>query len=135
MNTRRRRYRRLAFGRCRGANGMRVVRERLVMLVALCALLLAALAPAQAQNFEAALERFAADSFSDTEAAIGAVATSGHEMAAPVIQALQEGRLQADPASRKVFIKDSSGRLLDAATGQVTAGEPPANLKTVRINN
>src|SRR4051812_9010052 len=105
MNTRRRNHRRLAFGRCRGANGMRVVHERLVVLVGVCALLLVALAPAGAQNFEAALARFAADSFSETEAAISGVATSGHDMAAPVIQALQEGRLQADPASRKVFIK------------------------------
>jgi urea transport system permease protein len=114
---------------------MRVVHERLVVLISACALLLAAIVPAQAQNFEAALARFAADSFSDTEAAIGAVATSGHEMAAAVIQALQEGRLQADPASRKVFIKDSSGRLLDATTGQPAAGERPADLKTVRVNN
>jgi urea transport system permease protein len=114
---------------------MRVVHDRFVVLVAACALLLAAMLPAQAQTFEAALARFAADSFSETEAAISGVATGGHEMAAPVIQALQDGRLQVDPASRKVFIKEASGRLLDAATGQPVAGEAPANLKTVRLNN
>src|SRR5829696_4319654 len=135
MNTGRRHDRRLAFGRCRGANGMRVVHDRFVVLVAACALLLAAMLPAQAQTFEAALARFAADSFSETEAAISGIAISGHELAAPVIQALQDGRLQADPASRKVFIKEASGRLLDAATGQPVAGEAPANLKTVRLNN
>jgi urea transport system permease protein len=56
-------------------------------------------------------------------------------MAAPVIQALQEGRLQADSASRKVFIKEASGRLLDATIGQPATGETPENLKTVRLNN
>src|SRR5918993_3345331 len=135
MNTRRRRDRRLAFGHCRGANGMRGVHDRFVVLVAACALLLAAMLPAQAQTFEAALARFAADSFSETEAAISGIATSGHDMASAVIQALQEGRLQADPVSRKVFIKEASGRLLDAANGQPVAGEAPANLKTVRLNN
>src|SRR5215210_2116951 len=135
MTARRRRNRRFAFGRCRGANRMRVVYDCLVVLVAACALLVAAMLPVHAQTFEEALARFAADSFSETEAAISGIAISGHELAAPVIQALQDGRLQADPASRKVFIKEASGRLLDVATGQPVTGEAPANLKTVRLNN
>ena len=114
---------------------MRVVHDWLFVLVAACALLVAAALAAPAQTFEESLARFAADSFSETEAAITGVATSGHAMAAAVIQALQESRLQADPASRKAFIKEANGRLLDAATGQPVIGEAPANLKAVRVNN
>src|SRR5215213_3075470 len=118
-----------------GQPNMRVVHDWLFVLVAACALLVAAALAAPAQTFEESLARFAADNFSETEAAISVVATSGHAMAAAVIQALQEGRLQADPASRKAFIKEANGRLLDAATGQPVIGEAPANLKAVRVNN
>src|SRR5499427_9133974 len=102
-----------------------------------CALLLLALAaaPAAAQTFDEAVARFAADSFADTEAAVAGVAASGHAMAAPVIRALQDGRLLFDAAARKVFIRERSGRLLDAASGNAVAGEPLAGLKPVRLNN
>jgi urea transport system permease protein len=115
-----------------GNHLMRAFCERVVALVAaICVLVIAAL-PAAAQNFEDALARFAADSFSDTEAAIGAVATSGHARAQPVIQALQDGRLLFDADSKKVYIRDPAGKIVDAATGQA-AGD--ASLKPVRLNN
>ncbi len=39
-------------------------------------------------------------------------------------------------AERKaVYIKDDSGKLTDAATGEPIAGEAPADLDNVRINN
>jgi urea transport system permease protein len=113
---------------------MRALRERLVALVAaICVLFMAAL-PAQAQSFEDALARFAADSFADTEAAIGQVAGSGNAMAQPVIQALQEGRLLFDVATKKIYIRDQAGKIVDAATGQA-ATDAPAGLKPVRLNN
>jgi urea transport system permease protein len=113
---------------------MSSIRERLVALVTGLCLLLAAVAVAGAQSFEAGLARFTADSFGDTEAAIGEVAASGHAMAAPVIQALQDGRLFFSPADKKVYVKERSGAVLDATTGQAAAAAP-ADLKPVRVNN
>ncbi len=114
---------------------MRALAYRLAALALAFGLLATAIMPVRAESFEDALARFAADSFSDTEAAINAVAASGHRMAATIIEALADGRLFVDPNSRKVFIKDKSGALLDAATGQPVAGEAPAGLKAVRVNN
>src|SRR5262245_65959777 len=88
---------------------------------------------ASAESFDQAVPRFAADSFSETEAAITEVATSGHPRAATVIQALQEGRLLFDGASKKVYIKDQAGNAVDAITAAVA--DPNANLKPVRLNN
>jgi urea transport system permease protein len=88
-----------------------------------------------AQGYEQALERFAADSFNDTDAAITAVAGSGHRLAAKVIGALQDGRLLFNPDDKKIYMRDAAGGLLDAATGQPVAGPEPAILKAVRLNN
>jgi urea transport system permease protein len=94
--------------------------------------------PAAAQGTQAydeALARFTVDSFGDTEAAIAGVAASGHPLAAKVIEALQDGRLLFNPDDKKVYVREASGHVLDAATGQPLAGAPPAGLKTARINN
>jgi urea transport system permease protein len=88
--------------------------------------------PVAAQALDQALTKFAADSFTETEAGIAAAASSGDARAVPVIEALQAGRLAFDPATKKIFIKDGE-RLLDAATG--TAVPAPADLKPVRLNN
>ena len=105
-----------------------------VLLLALGPLVVSTL-PATAQSYEQALAGFAADSFSDTDAAITGVAGSGHPLAARVIEALQDGRLLFNPEDKKVYVREASGGVLDAATGQAAAGAEPANLKTVRINN
>src|SRR6185295_6468874 len=113
--------------------------ERIVALVFALGLLLAgavgANAQGNAQGFESALAGFTADSFSDTDTAITAVATSGNPLAADVIQALQDGRLQFSAETRKVFISTAAGAILDAATGKPVAGTPPADLQPVRVNN
>jgi urea transport system permease protein len=117
-----------------GNHLMRALCDRLIALVAaICVLFIAAL-PAQAQSFEDALARFAADSFADTDAAIGQVAGSGNAMAQPVIQALQEGRLLFDAATKKIYIRDQAGKIVDAATGQAVP-DAPTGLKPVRLNN
>jgi urea transport system permease protein len=90
--------------------------------------------PATAQGLDTALEKFAADSFGDTEEGISAVAESGDARAAAIIEALQDGRLLFDTASKKIYIKDRSDKILDAATGNPAASSP-ADLQTVRINN
>jgi len=109
----------------------------LLKRIVACALCLLAVATvsASAQSFENAVARFAADSFGDTEAAIGEIAASGHRMAAAVIQALQDGRLLIDATAKRVYIKDQAGKIVDATTGQSVAGVSPANLKPVRLNN
>ena len=74
----------------------------------LAILLIAAFAvPALAGPFEDAVAKFANDDFSDTDEAIGAVATSGNPLAFPIISALQDGRLSADPDTKKVFVTGS----------------------------
>ncbi len=74
------------------------------------------------------------DDFSDTQAAVGAVATSGNPQAYAIISALQDGRLFADAESKKVFIKTADDKVLDAATGAPVA-EMPADASAVRLNN
>src|SRR5712671_2571375 len=109
--------------------------ERIIAVVFALGLLAAGAFGATAQtanSYDAALAGFTKDSFNDTDSAISAVAASGNPLALTVIEALQDGRLFY--ADGKVFIKDKSGAVLDAATGQAAAS-PPADLKTVRLNN
>src|ERR1051326_3757874 len=112
---------------------MRALYGRLRALAVAFGLLLA-MAAVSAQSFDEALTGFTADSFSDTENAIGAVAHSGNARAAQVIAALQEGRLLFDPDGKKVYIKEKDDRIVDAATGQAVAAAP-ANVRPVRLNN
>lgn len=90
--------------------------------------------PALAGPFEDAVAKFANDDFSDTDEAIGAVAVSGNPLAFPIVSALQEGRLSADPESKKVFITGSDGRIIDAATG-AAVDKLPDGAAAVRLNN
>ena len=94
---------------------MRFLSDRLVALLFALAVLFAVSA-GRAATFDEALSRFAADDYDETEAAIGEVAASGNAMAAQVLEALQDGRLLYG-ADKRIFIKDPSDRLLDAARG------------------
>ena len=81
-------------------------------------LLVAAFAvPAFAGPFEDAVAKFANDDFSDTDDAVGVVASSGNPLAFTIISALQDGRLAADPDSKKVYVTGTDGKIIDAATG------------------
>jgi hypothetical protein len=89
--------------------------------------------PVFASPFEDAVAQFASDSFSDTEAAVGVLATSGNPLAFPIIDALADGRLLADPQS-KVFVKDKGGKVIDAprpAKPQRHRPEPPRCASTI----
>jgi urea transport system permease protein len=94
-------------------------------------LLIGMASPVVAGPYEDALPRFAADSYADTEAAIAAVAGSGHGQSLSLVEALRDGRLMV--ASGKVYVRDAMGKFIDAATGQ--AVDPPAGGKPVRLNN
>jgi urea transport system permease protein len=101
----------------------------------LCQLLIAAFAlPAFAGAFEDAVAKFANDEFSDTEEAIGIVAASGNPLAFPIISALQDGRLSADPETKKVYITEEDGKIIDAATG-AAVDKLPDGAAAVRLNN
>jgi urea transport system permease protein len=113
---------------------MRHWADRLVAFLFALAVLLAAL-PGRAATLDEALARFTADDFSETEAGIGEVAESGSPLAARVLTALGDGRLLYSAEKKKVFIKDRQDRVLDAATGQPIAGDPPADIDTVNVNN
>ena len=101
----------------------------------LAILLTAAFAvPALAGPFEDAVAKFANDDFSDTDEAIGVVATSGNPLAFPIISALQDGRLSADPDTKKVFVTGADGKVIDAATG-AAVDKLPDGAAAVRLNN
>jgi urea transport system permease protein len=109
--------------------------ERSRALVLALALLLAGVVSAHAQSYERALERFTADSYAETDAAVAGIAASGNPLAAQIIAALQDGRLLFSAADKKVFVRTPTGGLLDAATGQLVTGAEPAGLSAVRVNN
>jgi urea transport system permease protein len=96
--------------------------------------LIAVALPALAGPFEDAVAKFANDEFSDTEEAIGAVASSGNALAFPIISALQDGRLMADPDTKKVYVTGTDGKSIDAATGEAVASVPDS-ASAVRLNN
>ena len=90
--------------------------------------------PAFAGPFEDAVAKFANDDYSDTEEAIGVVASSGNKLAFPIISALQDGRLMADPDTKKVYVTGTDGKSIDAATGEAVASVPDS-ASAVRLNN
>ncbi len=107
------------------------LRRLLRALTLAWALCLAILVPAFAQGFESAIERFKADSFSDTETAITAIATAGSPQGVPVLEALADRRLFAGPGG--VFWHDKAGQGFAAATG--APATIPADAAMVRLNN
>src|SRR5205823_2234092 len=101
---------------------------------ALSIVLIAFALPAFAGAFEDAVGKFANDDFSDTEEAIGAIATSGNPLAFTIISALQDGRLMANPDSKKVYVTETDGRPIDATTGAPVASFPDS-ASAVRLTN
>jgi urea transport system permease protein len=97
-------------------------------------LILAIALPAFAGPFEDAVAKFANDDYSDTDEAIGAIATSGNPLAYPIINALGDGRLMADPDTKKVFVSQPDGKTIDATTGAPVANIPDS-ATAVRLNN
>ena len=108
--------------------------DRLRSLVIALFLIATLAVPAFAGAFEDAVAKFANDEFSDTEEAIGTIASSGNPLAFPIISALQDGRLSADPDTKKVYLTQDDGKVIDAATGAVI-DKLPDNAAAVRLNN
>ncbi len=114
---------------------MRGFGDRFIALVLALGVLAASVTGARAGPYEDALTHFTADSFNETIEGINGVAASGNARAALIIAALQEGRLFFSAEGKRVFIREPSDRLIDAATGEAVAGEAPADLAPVRLNN
>jgi urea transport system permease protein len=102
--------------------------------LALAVFLITFAMPAFAGPFEDAVGKFATDDYSDTEEAIGVVASSGNPLAYPIISALQEERLMFDADTKKVYIKQADGKAIDAATG-AAVDSIPDSASAVRLNN
>jgi urea transport system permease protein len=100
------------------------------------ALMLAfAAVPLRAAGLDEALAHFTTDDFSEIADGVTAVAESGDVRAASILEALQDGRLLYSAEQKKVFLKDTSGRVFDAVTAAPVAGGGPADIDTVGINN
>src|SRR3984885_8506957 len=90
---------------------------------------------ARAASLDDAIAHFTAGDFDETIAGINEVAASGSPRAPAILQALQNGQLMFSAEKNAVYIQDDANKLFDAATGQAVAGDPPADLDTVNINN
>ena len=108
--------------------------DRALALLFAIGLLLFGTAFANAGPYEDALAGFTADSFGDTADAIGALTASGDPRTGPILEALKDQRLLYSADTKRVFVKDKSGKLTDAATGQPVA-TPPTDAGNVRLNN
>jgi len=97
-------------------------------------LMIATALPLMAGPFEDAVGKFANDEFSDTEEAVGVLATGGNPLAYTIISALQDGRLMADPDTKKVYVTQPDGKSIDASTGAPVASVPDS-AAAVRLNN
>lgn len=110
---------------------------RLLSLLMLLGTLLLATLPvavpsAHAQPADEIFTRLNADSFSETAKAVESLIATAHPQAAPIIEALAEGRLLAGGGA--VVVKGRDGSFSDARTGQ-PLGAQPAGLQPVRLNN
>ena len=97
-------------------------------------LIFAIVLPALAGPFEDAVGKFANDEFSDTEEAIDVLATSTNPLAYTIVSALQDGRLMADPDTKKIYVTQPDGKIIDATTGAAVASIPDS-AAAVRLNN
>ena len=114
---------------------MRALYVRITAFVFALGLLVAGAGLAHAGPYEDALAGFTTDDFSDTIDSVNAVVASGSPLAAPLIEALQDSRLQYSAKDKKVYIKTKDDKLLDAETGKPAEGAPPDDIDTVRLNN
>jgi urea transport system permease protein len=109
------------------------LRKLLLLPLALIVILVSSLA-AYAGTFEDAVGKFPNDEFSDTEEAVDALATSDNPLAFTIVSALQDGRLMADPDSKKVYVTLPDGKIIDGLTGAAVASIPDS-ATAVRLNN
>jgi urea transport system permease protein len=87
--------------------------------------------PSRAESLDAAINRLAADDFSETETAIGEIAASGAPNAQAILEAMAARRLYY--SENRVAYQTEAGNYVDALTGK--PAEEGSDLSLVRINN
>jgi urea transport system permease protein len=93
---------------------------------------------ASAEDGTALVDALAQGNFKDRENAVSALAASGHEVAAPVLEALASGNLYLRKSDQKVFISTGKGdtvSLIDPAVMTPAGDAPKAALEKVKVNN
>jgi urea transport system permease protein len=109
------------------------VRPGLIRFLIAIALVLAPL-PAAAAALDDALARLAADSYPETEKAIGEITASGDQAALAILDAMANRRLFISAGDKSVYVKDSAGAVFEARTGKPVTSAP-VDLAMVRLNN
>lgn len=97
-------------------------------------MMLVIVTPSFADSADDILARFAADKFSETEAAINALPAANLITGTALLDALSDGRLLFAP-DRTIYYKDKADILHNAKSGETVSEAPPVNLKKVRLNN
>ncbi|WP_043749202.1 urea ABC transporter permease subunit UrtB [Methylobacterium nodulans] len=109
------------------------MRRWIILALVLAAWCAAGPRPVQAQSpADAAYARLASDSYSDIEAGIAGLATSGDPKAGAVLRALADGRLLVRAEDKTLAIREG-GALTEVRTG--AALPSPDGFKPVRVNN
>jgi len=109
-------------------------RRFVILFSVLIGLVALAAAPIRADDASLVLKRLATDNYGEIEAGVAALAASGLPVSEAVLTALADSRLSYRPSDKALFIKDTSGGWIDAATNAAPA-EAPSGLKSVKLNN
>jgi len=115
---------------------MLFARPILVLVSALASLLLAG--GTFAADLATLVGNLAVGGFSERETAITALATSGEERAAPILEALAAGQLYVRTSDKLVVIGRTDGNQLalsEAISGKSAGSAAEADLERVRVNN
>jgi len=111
-------------------------RPIIVLLSALASLLVAG--GAFAADLATLVGNLTTGDFSERETAITALATSGEERAAPILEALAAGQLYVRTSDKLVVIGRTDGKQLalsEAISGKPAGSASEADLERVRVNN
>ena len=93
---------------------------------------------AMAADLATLVANLAAGGYSERDAAITALASSGEARAVPVLQALSAGELYVRTADKTVVIAKGSGKqlaLVDAVTGKGSGSATEDDLDRIKVNN
>jgi len=88
----------------------------------------------RAAPIDDAIDKLAADSFTETLSAIDEIARSGVPHAAAVLGAMADRRLSYSPSAKTAYYKDAAGKTFDAKTGAPFSGSE-SDATQVRVNN
>jgi urea transport system permease protein len=114
---------------------MRGLAQIALLVLALLGGMVGGVAPGfAASKLEAAVQKFLADSYGDTIAAITETAASADPRAPEILEALGDGRLAFSAADKIVVLTDKAGKAIDAATAKPLS-KAPADASPVRLNN